>query len=88
MTDEQKALVARLRSNRPLPTLPHEAADMIEALTAEIARLRAKIAEVKARGVAMQNDAYTDGEKYIGWGWECAGEWLEELAQEAQETQP
>jgi hypothetical protein len=40
MTDEQKALVARLRSNRPLPTLPHEAADLIEAQAAEIARLR------------------------------------------------
>ena len=59
-----------------------------DAQAAEIARLRAKIAKVKARGVAMQNDAYTDGEKYIGWGWECAGDWLEELAQEAQETQP
>ena len=41
MTDEQiTAMVARLRSNRPLPTLPHEAADMIEAQAAEIARLR------------------------------------------------
>ena len=40
MTDEQKALVARLRSNRPLPTLPHEAADLIDAQAAEIARLR------------------------------------------------
>jgi hypothetical protein len=41
MTDEQiTALVARLRSNRPLPTLPHEAADLIEAQAAEIARLR------------------------------------------------
>lgn len=31
MTDD---LVKRLRSNRPIPTLPHEAADRIEALTA------------------------------------------------------
>jgi hypothetical protein len=41
MNDEQiTALVERLRSNRPLPTLPHEAADLIDALAAEIARLR------------------------------------------------
>jgi len=33
-------LVQRLRSNRPLPTLPHEAADRIEAQAAEIERLR------------------------------------------------
>ena len=59
-----------------------------DAQAAEIARLRAGIAGVKARGIAMQADAYTDGEKDIGWGWECAGEWLESLAQEAQETQP
>jgi len=38
MTDD---LVKRLRSNRPIPTLPHEAADRIEALTAENARLQA-----------------------------------------------
>jgi hypothetical protein len=37
MTDD---LVKRLRSNRPIPTLPHEAADRIEALTAEVERLR------------------------------------------------
>jgi len=37
MTDN---LVKRLRSNRPVPTLPHEAADRIEALTAEVERLR------------------------------------------------
>jgi len=37
MTDD---LVQRLRSNRPLPTLPHEAADRIEAQAAEIERLR------------------------------------------------
>lgn len=61
-----------------------EAADMIEAQAAEIARLRAGIAEVKARGVAMQNDAYTDADEMHGWGWECAGEWLEAFAQETQ----
>ena len=33
-------LVARLRSNRPIPTLPHEAADLIETQAAEIERLR------------------------------------------------
>ncbi len=33
-------LVRRLRSNRPLITLPHEAADRIEAQAAEIERLR------------------------------------------------
>ena len=32
-------IVQRLRSNRPLPTLPHEAADLIEALSAENKRL-------------------------------------------------
>lgn len=36
MTDD---LVKRLRSNRPIPTLPHEAADRIETLTAENKRL-------------------------------------------------
>ena len=41
MTDEAKALVERLRSNRPLPTLPHEAADLIETQAREIERLRA-----------------------------------------------
>lgn len=33
-------LVRRLRSNRPIPTIPHEAADRIEAQAAEIERLR------------------------------------------------
>lgn len=37
MTDD---LVQRLRSNRPIPTLPHEAADRIEAQAAEIKWLR------------------------------------------------
>ncbi len=37
MTDD---LVRRLRSNRPIITLPHEAADRIEAQAAEIERLR------------------------------------------------
>lgn len=37
MTDD---LVQRLRSNRPIPTLPHEAANRIEAQAAEIERLR------------------------------------------------
>ena len=43
MTDD---LVKRLRSNRPIPTLPHEAADRIEALTAENERLR-NVADAK-----------------------------------------
>jgi uncharacterized small protein (DUF1192 family) len=63
--------------------------DVIEAQAAEIARLRAGIAAAKASGAAMQNTANFDQRKYyIGLGWECAGEWLEKLAQEAQETQP
>jgi hypothetical protein len=33
MTDD---LVKRLRSNRPIPTLPHEAADRIERLEAAL----------------------------------------------------
>lgn len=37
MTDD---LVQRLRSNRPIPTLPHEAADRIEAQAAEIEWLK------------------------------------------------
>ena len=40
MTDEAKALVERLRGNRPIPTLPHEAADLIETQAREIERLR------------------------------------------------
>ena len=35
MTDD---LVQRLRSNRPIPTLPHEAADRIEALEEALAQ--------------------------------------------------
>lgn len=35
MTEDDKALVERLRSNRPIPTLPHEAADRIEQLERE-----------------------------------------------------
>lgn len=46
MTNDDKALVERLRSNRPLPTLPHEAADRIEALSAEVERLREALKEV------------------------------------------
>jgi len=38
-------LVKRLRSNRPIPTLPHEAADRIEAQAAEIKRLREALRE-------------------------------------------
>ena len=40
MTDD---LVQRLRSNRPLPTLPHEAAERIEAQAAEIERLKVQL---------------------------------------------
>jgi hypothetical protein len=64
------------------------AADELLEQAAENARLRAGIAWLKAKGVSMQNKEYADSEKYIGWGLECAGEWLEHLAQEAQETQP
>jgi ABC-type transporter Mla subunit MlaD len=50
MTDEQiTALVARLRSNRPLPTLPHEAADLIDTQAAEIARLRERLTQAIER---------------------------------------
>ena len=62
--------------------------EVIDAQAAEIARLRAGIAEVKAKGIAMQNEAHYEHQKYAGWGWKWAGEWLEALAQEAQETQP
>ena len=40
MTDD---LVQRLRSNRPIPTIPHEAADRIEAQAAEIERLKVEL---------------------------------------------
>ena len=40
MTDD---LVQRLRSSRPIPTIPHEAADRIEAQAAEIERLKNKL---------------------------------------------
>ena len=47
MTDEErKALVERLRSNRPLPTLPHEAADQIEADGQRIAELEAALRDM------------------------------------------
>lgn len=46
MTDEE--LVARLRSNRPIPTLPHEAADRIEALQADKAKLRETLKQIEA----------------------------------------
>lgn len=39
-TSRSGDLVARLRRNRPIPTLPHEAADRIEAVEAENERLR------------------------------------------------
>jgi hypothetical protein len=55
-----------------------------DALAAEIARLRAGIAGVKAKGIAMQNEAHYEHQKYAGWGWKWAGEWLEALAQETQ----
>jgi hypothetical protein len=51
MTDD---LVQRLRSNRPIPTIPHEAADRIEAQAAEIERLREAL-----------NWYIMDDEKYI-----------------------
>jgi len=58
---------------------------LVDAQAAENARLRAGIAEVKAKGIAMQNEAHYEHQKYAGWGWECAGEWLEEFAQETQQ---
>lgn len=36
---ERAALIERLRSNRPIPTLPHEAATEIEALAARVREL-------------------------------------------------
>ncbi len=47
MTDD---LVKRLRSNRPIPTLPHEAADRIEALTAKVERLREALEPLANKG--------------------------------------
>ena len=45
MTDD---LVKRLRSNRPIPTLPHEAADRIETLQADKAKLRETLKQIEA----------------------------------------
>jgi hypothetical protein len=52
MTDD---LVKRLRSNRPIPTLPHEAADHIEALTAENERLREALKRIARFDVGLQS---------------------------------
>lgn len=62
MTDD---LVQRLRSNRPIPTLPHEAADRIEALEEDIERLRERVKRVennnrKLRGSKERVYAATD----------------------------
>ena len=94
MTDEQitalaaSELIAVLGTEATIRVLYADVVDartQNDALVAENARLRAGIAEVKARGIAMQNEANFDREKYdTGLGWECAGEWLEEFAQETQ----
>lgn len=61
--EERKALVEGLRSNRPLPTLPHEAADQIEAdgqllviLDAHSKIARERIAELEAALQAIVPD--------------------------------
>ena len=51
-------LVRRLRSNRPIPTIPHEAADLIEAQSAEIEHLRAEAEAHYDRG-------YYDGSTHL-----------------------
>jgi hypothetical protein len=55
-------LVRRLRSNRPIPTIPHEAADRIEAQAAEIERLN-KSAEclAESRRLAVKDLAALEG---------------------------
>lgn len=53
MTDD---LVQRLRSNRPIPTLPHEAADRIEALIAENERLEALFTNSTYEAKAMMEE--------------------------------
>ena len=79
MTDD---LVKRLRSNRPIPTLPHEAADRIEALTAEVAAYgrslelkQALIEELKAenkqlRGLAEELADDLEDELQARWGFD------------------
>ena len=49
-------LVQRLRSNRPIPTLPHEAADRIEALIAENERLEALFTNSTYEAKAMMEE--------------------------------
>ena len=49
-------LVQRLRSNRPIPTLPHEAADRIEAQAAEIERLEALFTNSTYEAKAMMEE--------------------------------
>jgi hypothetical protein len=53
MTDD---LVKRLRSNRPIPTLPHEAADRIEALTAENERLASVATDFASSLIVAENN--------------------------------
>ena len=48
-------LVQRLRSNRPIPTLPHEAADRIESLTAENFKLAAGSCDVEGGKVGDEH---------------------------------
>ena len=55
MTDEAKALVARLRGNRPIPTLPHEAADLIETQARENERLREALKLFRGFGCPVCN---------------------------------
>ena len=52
MTDD---LVKRLPSNRPIPTLPHEAADRIEALTADKAKLHEELKRIARYDVGLQS---------------------------------
>jgi hypothetical protein len=70
-------LVQRLRSNRPIPTLPHEAADRIEAQAAEIEQWKVDcnelLLEVSKLRAALKNHSYT------GKGWRAFKETYEAL---------
>ena len=90
MTDEQKELVARLRSVdiswSQTGEWCAEAADMIDAQAAEIERLRAGVAEERARIAALLFDWFDSGSVD---GMICRSKGLEDFIKMlAQETQP
>lgn len=74
-------LVKRLRSNRPIPTLPHEAASRIEALTAALEKFDDLIQYQytgSREAMSAMAEAAQEGARVLGRGaWKEAGHpWL------------